>query len=333
MASHGPILAGDVGGTNSRIAFFELREGGQLDETWTRTWPSRDHAGLAEILATACASSGISPSAATIGIAGPVRNGRCEATNLPWIVDASDLARDLGLARVGLLNDLEANAHGLAALGPEDLETLQEGAADAQGNRAIISAGTGLGEAGLFWDGRRHLPFATEGGHATFAPADALQADLWRVTTQRFGHASVERVLSGPGLVNIIDFLRDTGRGDEPATLRAQLDSGDGGAAISEAAAAGVEIAEHALDLFAAIYGAEAGNLALKVMATGGVYLGGGIAPKILPWLKRAAFLDAFLAKGRMRGLLESMPIRVVLNDRCALLGAARHAANDVAGS
>lgn len=333
MAWPGPILAGDVGGTNSRIAFFESRENGRLEEAWTRTWPSREHAGLTEILADAIATSGISPSAAAIGIAGPVRNGRCEATNLPWIVDASELARDLALPRVVLLNDLEANAHGLAALGPADFETLQAGAADAAGNRAIIAAGTGLGEAGLFWDGRRHLPFASEGGHATFAPTGELQADLWRSTTQRFGHASVERVLSGPGLVNIVDFLRETGRGDVPATLRARLDAGDGGAAIAEAADDGVEIAVRALDLFVAIYGAEAGNLALKMMATGGVYLGGGIAPKILPGLVSGAFLDAFLAKGRMRGLLASMPIRVVLNDRCALLGAARHAADSRAGS
>jgi glucokinase len=214
-------------------------------------------------------------------------------------------------------------------LGPEDFAVLNAGAAGAAGNAALISAGTGLGEAGLFWDGKRHRPFASEGGHCDFAPHSPLETELAAYLAGRFGHASYERVLSGPGLHNVYQFLLERGGGrDELPELMKRLDLQDPAAAISAAGLQGLsELCGQALDLFVSIYGAEAGNLALKVLATGGVFFGGGIAPKILDRLRRPAFVEAFAAKGRMRPLLEAIPVRVILNESTALLGAARHAA------
>jgi len=322
------ILAGDIGGTKTRLALFRL-DGNALAEVDEETFPSRAHAGLGEILLAFVAARKARVAHAGFGIAGPVRDGRCVTTNLPWVVDARDLARDLRIGTASLLNDLEATAYGLAALGPEDLVVLNAGTPDPEGNAAIIAAGTGLGEAGLSWDGAGLRPFATEGGHADFAPTDDLQIDLLRrLMRDRGGHVSWERVLSGPGLYNIYTFLRDTGRGEEAPWLAERLSREDAAAVIAAAALEGrSELCGKALDLFVRLYGSEAGNLALKVMATAGVYVGGGIAPKIVDRLKGRAFMEAFAEKGRMRALLEAMPVRVVLNDRTALLGAARCAA------
>ncbi|HET7875032.1 MAG TPA: glucokinase [Methylomirabilota bacterium] len=321
------ILAGDIGGTNTRLALFALRDG-VLRPAASQVYPSGSHRGLGEIVVTFLAAHGRGVAHACFGIAGPVRDGISQATNLPWVVDSRSLARDLEIAQVWLINDLEANAFGLGALGPRDFETLNPGAAAASGNMAVISAGTGLGEAGLYWDGRQHHPFASEGGHADWAPADEVQMELLRFLMKELGHVSVERVLSGPGLQNIYRFLRDTGRGEEPAWLQREIEHEGPAAAISAAAQAGRSpLCVQALDLFVAIYGAEAGNLALKVMATGGVYVGGGIAPKIVGWMRSRGFMEAFTAKGRLRTLVEDMPVRVILNDHAALLGAARCAA------
>ncbi len=250
--------------------------------------------------------------------------------NLPWVVDAESLARELRLelGAVRLINDLEANAYGIAALESGDLVTLNAGAAGAAGNRAVISVGTGLGEAGLFWDGTSHRPFACEGGHADFAPRDGTETELLlylRSKFREFDHVSYERVLSGPGLRQIYEFLRDTGRGEEPAWLRQALGQAkDPTPVISNAGLEGrCESCAKALDLFVSFYGAEAGNLALKVMATGGVYVGGGIAPRILRKLQGPLFLAAFTAKGRMRPLMEAMPVHVITKETTALLGAA----------
>jgi glucokinase len=251
------------------------------------------------------------------------------ATNLPWVVEADPLADELRLPheRVLLINDLEANAYGIPALETRDVETLREGPAGARGNAALISAGTGLGEAGLFWDGRAHFPFASEGGHTTFAATSPLHLELHQWLLKKHEHVSWERVVSGPGLISLYEFLRETGRGEEPAWLAEEMRQGDPAPVISRNALAGKSaLCEKALDLFVELYGAEAGNAALKFMATGGVYIGGGIAPRILPKLRGPAFREAFLAKGRMRPLLESMPLRIILNERAALLGAARRA-------
>jgi glucokinase len=320
------ILAGDIGATNSRLAWFDAADG-TLVRGAVRTYPSQQHAGLAEIAAAFVRDAPGSARCACFGIAGPVREGRAEGTNLPWDVDARRLAAALGV-EVILLNDLEANAWGLATLRDTDLAVLQPGRAAATGNAAVISAGTGLGEAGLVWDGVRHRPVASEGGHADWAPQGDLQLALWRFLAAEVDHVSVERVLSGPGLENIYRFLRDAQGVPEPGWLAETLRREPAAPAISRIALEGrAEICARALSLFVAIYGAEAGNLGLRMLATGGVYVGGGIAPRILPALEGRTFLDAFTRKGRMRSLLEDVPVRVVLNDQAALQGAARRAA------
>jgi glucokinase len=224
-----------------------------------------------------------------------------------------------------LINDLEANAYGIATLGPGDIATLQEGEPGRRANQCVVSAGTGLGEAGLFWDGAGHRPFACEGGHTTFAPGNKEEIALLEYLMRGLDHVSWERVLSGPGLHNVYQFLRDTGRGAEPAWLADHLAEGDPSSAIAEAANRGKSgLCEQALDMFVALYGSEAGNMALKTLSLGGVYLGGGIAPKILGKLREGVFTKAFAAKGRMRELLETIPIHVIVNDQTALKGAAR---------
>jgi glucokinase len=248
-------------------------------------------------------------------------------TNLPWAVDADAMELEMGIDHVDLLNDVEAVAYGIGELGPDDFLTLNQGKPGAAGSAAIIAAGTGLGMAGLYWDGTRHHPFPSEGGHADFAPADKRQAALLGFLAAELGHVSKERVLSGPGLVNIFRFVLHSTGNQTPPWLAASLRGGTPAAEIARAATTlSSPLAVQALDLFAAVYGAEAGNLALTVMATGGVYVGGGIAPKIAEQLKEPAFINGFLAKGRLRPLLEDTPVNVILNDRAALLGAARFA-------
>jgi glucokinase len=322
------ILAGDIGGTNTRLAHAAPDAAGRLRLMDAAAYPSRDHAGLEAIVLQYRREHPGPIEAASFGVAGPVREGVVRTTNLPWIIESGRVASLLGLPAVGLLNDLEANAWGLAELGPEDLLILGPGAPGASGNSAIIAAGTGLGEAGLFWDGRRHQPFATEGGHADFAPRDETEDGLLLWLRERFGRVSWERVVSGPGLVNIYTYLREQGRHPDDAELPEAMRRGDPAAAISRAATGGQSpLAAAALDLFVSAYGAEAGNLALVTMATGGLYVGGGIAPRIAKQLAGGRFMERFTDKGRMRPLMESIPVRVVLNDQTALLGAARHAA------
>lgn len=321
------ILAGDIGGTNSRLALYDV-SAGQLRRVTEARLPSRGSASLEDVLDTFLAPQRPPLSAAGFGLPGPVKAGRVVTTNLPWVVDQGRLAAHLGVTQVCLLNDIEAFSHGLAGLGDEDLCVLNPGEPEAHGNRAVIAAGTGLGEAGLFWDGRRHHPFATEGGHTDFAPVDELQFGLLRFLQERHGRVSWERVVSGPGLLNVHEYLRDVARVAVPATLPPELISDDPAATIANAAQArACPLASRTIDLFLQLYGAEAGNLALKMMALGGLYLGGGIAPKLLPKLREPTFLQAFLAKGRMRRLVEGIPVKVVLRDGTGLLGAARHAA------
>jgi glucokinase len=318
------ILAGDIGGTNTRLALFSL-ERGRLQTVTAATFRSREHASLNEIVAKFVSSQKLPVERASFGIAGPIKNGRCEATNLAWVVDGRQLAGELNIESVVLINDLEANAYGIAELESTDFVILNKGAADAQGNAAIISAGTGLGEAGLFWDGKRHRPFACEGGHTDFAPRNELEIGLLRYLLTKFSRVSCERAVSGPGLVNIYDFLRDTGHCPELPRVAEEMRRQNPAAVISKEALDGTcPLSVQALDLFVSLYGAEAGNLALKIMSTGGLFVGGGIAPKILPKLTGPLFMEAFIAKGRMSPLLKAMPVRVILNEKTALLGAAR---------
>ena len=321
------ILAGDIGGTNTRLALVDAAPGG-MRILFEKTFPSRERTSLEAALEEFLSLRRAAFTRASFGIAGPVRNGRCEATNLPWVVDAKSVAKRLRLKRVGLINDLVANAHGIALLRGKDFVTLNKGARNAQGNRALISAGTGLGEAGLLWDGKAHRPFASEGGHVDFAPRNHLEMELLDYLMKRHGRVSCERLVSGPGLVNAYRFFRDREKGTEPAWLAEELRVGDPAAAISRNALEGKSpLCIQALELFVSVYGAAAGNLALTLMATGGVYLGGGIAPKILAKLKEPGFMNAFTAKGRLRPLLQEIPVRVIMNPKTALLGAARHAA------
>jgi len=320
------ILAGDIGGTNARLAVFDVLDG-HFTLISASVFPSREYTSLDEIVSKFVRSANVHPHAACFGVAGPVRNGRVEASNLPWIIESKRLAEELDLKKTLLINDLEANAWGIAFLDAADLVSLNQVKGTPVGNQAVISAGTGLGEAGMYWDGTKHHVFACEGGHADFAPRNELETELLRYLRVRFGHVSYERIVSGPGLVNVFNFLRDTGRGVEPKWLADEMLHSDPAAAISRAAIDGrCGLSEQAIDLFVSIYGAEAGNLALKIMATGGIYLGGGIAPKILPKLAGPLFMEGFLSKGRMQHLLEAIPVKVITNDKVALLGAARFA-------
>jgi glucokinase len=317
------ILAGDIGGTNARLAYFQPQNG-HLQMVSEHVFPSREYSELGEIVSKFLSDTGSRPDIACFGIAGPVHNGRVETSNLPWVIEQSRLAKQIQLPSTLLINDLEASAWGIGALGSQDLVPLNQ-AAPSFGNQAVIAPGTGLGEAGLFWNGSQHQVFACEGGHADFAPQGDLQIELLQFLAKRFGHVSYERVLSGPGLVNVYEFLRAKDSGDEPAGFAAQLSQGDAAALISHAALNGRNpVAERALDLWISVYGAEAGNLALKTMATGGIFLGGGISPKILPKLTGRLFMNAFLEKGRLRALLEGIPVQVITNDKAGLLGAAR---------
>ncbi len=321
------ILAGDIGGTNARLAYFQPQNG-HLRLVSERVFPSREHSELGEIVTQFLSDSGGHPESACFGIAGPVRNGRVETSNLPWVVEQSRLAKQIHLPATLLINDLEASAWGIGALGEGDLVPLNRVSGPAVGNQGVIAPGTGLGEAGLFWDGSRHHVFACEGGHTDFGPQGDLQIELVRFLKARFGHVSYERILSGPGLVNVYEFLRDYGCAKESAEFAAELKQGDPAAVISRAALDGTDtLAEKALDLWISVYGAEAANLALKVMATGGLFLAGGISPKILTKLKGPAFMRAFVEKGRLRPLVESIPVQVITNDKAGLLGAARCAA------
>jgi glucokinase len=332
------ILAGDIGGTKTTLAVFSVTgaaPGFARDSAIVESYDSRAFATFGEILRDFCERHRPKLRAACVGVAGPIRRNRCKATNLPWTLDGAELARLVGLGRLALVNDLEAVGFGIDVLQSDEIAELQPGVPGASGNRAVIAAGTGLGEAGLFWDGAGYRPFATEGGHADFAPRDEIEIALLRFLRREHERVSWERVVSGPGLAEIYRFVRETASatgsdsGVEPAGFAEELRSGDPAAAISRWAASGGNArCAQALELFVKLYGAEAGNLALKTMATGGLYVGGGIAPKNLAWMRTGAFVEAFRAKDRMRPLLAAMPVRLILNDQTALLGAARHAAS-----
>lgn len=320
------ILAGDIGGTHARLAAFET-EGNRLQCAVEKIYPSREHNGLGEIVAKFTRTEGIPAQSACFGVAGPVRGGRSKISNLPWIIDSQELAAQLKLRTVGLINDLEAFAYGIDALESKDFVTLSEGSGQPEGNTAVISAGSGLGEAGLYWDGHRHHPFACEGGHTEFAPKNDVEIELLQYLMKKYGnqHVSYERILSGPGVKNIYDFLRDTGKEEEPAWLRDQIAAApDAPALISELALSNkAAICDRTLSIFVSVFGSEAGNCALKFMCTGGVFVA-GIAAKIVSKMKEGAFMESFVNKGRMRTLLEEIPVKIVLNDDSGLIGAAR---------
>lgn len=346
------ILAGDIGGTKTHLALFEWNKA-RIEPVRIESFHSTDYVSLedmleeflrppnpavpvAELEGQAAEPSVTDPpepasqkiDAACFGIAGPVIQNHSRTTNLPWIVDGPALAKRFDVSKVQLLNDLEATAHGILLLRSDELHTLNVGTPPDQKQAiALIAAGTGLGESILFWDGTRYCPMPSEGGHADFAPNNDQEIELLRHIRSQYLHVSYERVLSGPGIHAIYEYLRDTKK-NEPTWLAEKIAVGDPAAEIAEAGLKGqAEIAMQTLDLFASIYGAEAGNLALKCMALNGVYIGGGIAPKLLAKLKDGTFMKAFTNKGRYKRLLSTIPVHVVMNDRTGLLGAASIAA------
>jgi glucokinase len=320
------ILAGDVGGTKVHLALYDFVNG-RLSHTRDERFAAKEYAGLEEIVREFLGADKVT--AACFGVPGPVRDGRLRLTNLPWTLDSRELSLDLDINHVFLINDLEANGYGIAELQPDQIYTLAEGDASQIGNRALVAAGTGLGEGILIWNGRMHVPYPSEGGHADFAPRNEDEIDLLRFLKQKYnGRISFERVVSGMGMTNIYEFLRDVRGMEEPAWLAEMLtEADDPNSVITETGlSARAEICERTLDMFVSTYGAEAGNLALKVLSVVGLYVGGGIAPRILEKLKDGAFLKAFTDKGRLSQLLINMPVRVILESRAALMGAAAYA-------
>ena len=319
------ILAGDVGGTKVHLALYDFING-KLEYSRDERFPAKDYSGLEEIVKEFLGAFKVT--AACFGVPGPVRDGRLRLTNLPWTLDSRELAVSLGINHVFLINDLEANGYGVAELSADQIYTLSEGDPGQIGNRALLAAGTGLGEALLIWNGHSHTPYPSEGGHADYAPRNEDEIDLLRFLKQKYnGRISQERVVSGQGLTNIYEFLREVRGIDEPVWLAERLAAEDPNAVITELALkAKSEICEKAMDMFVSAYGAEAGNLALKLLSVGGVYVGGGIAPRILEKLKDGRFMKAFTDKGRMSQLLINMPVRIILESRAALLGAAAYA-------
>ena len=338
------ILAGDVGGTKVHLALYNF-EGGRLKPIRDQKFPAAEFAKLDDVVHRFLSEEDGHPAvavgdiaAACFGCPGPVRDGRLKLTNLPWTLDARDLRTSLGIEHIFLINDLEANGYGIPELAPDAVHVLHTGDAAAVGHRGLVSAGTGLGEALLIWDGQhRHVPVASEGGHCDFAARNDREIALLEYLRGTLkGRVSFERVVSGLGIKNVYAFLRDDQKMEEPAWLKERMAAEDPNAVIGGCAEDGSSpLCFETMQMFASAYGAEAGNVALKVLALGGVYLGGGIAPKILKTLENGVFTAAFLDKGRMSPLLGTIPVRVILDDTCALLGAAAYAearASEVSG-
>jgi glucokinase len=323
------ILAGDLGGTKTLLGLFE-REPEGVRSVREQRFASREYSTFEAILDSFLGGGGSRPKleAACFGVPGAVVDGQSHATNLPWSLQEAALARALSVP-VQLLNDLQAMAYGMLCLGPPQLHVLQKGSHPRlKGPVAVIAAGTGLGEAMLYFDGKLHHPVASEGGHSDFAPQDEEEIELLRWLRAKFqGHVSYERILAGPGLSNLYQFLKETTHYQEPEFVTRRLAKGDPNQAITALALAGSDpLCERALTLFCRIYGAETGNTAMRWVATGGVFVGGGIAPKILPFLERGEFLTRFRDKGRFTSLMQSIELSVSLEPRAALLGAARYA-------
>jgi glucokinase len=327
MPERNLVLAGDIGGTKTDLALFSVRGEKLLVES-QQAFPSKRYSGLLPVLREFLSGRHPPIDAACFGIAGAVVDGKVTTPNLPWMIDSEDLRRVLKIDAVTLLNDLEAAAYGIFTLENDEFFTLNEGTMRHAGNKALIAAGTGLGQAMLYDDGRRFHPLASEAGHADFAPRDELEIELLRHLMGRFGHVSYERVVSGPGLLNIYRFLRDVRGLEEPSWLSERLASADDPSAEISRAALNDEaaICSQALNVFVSVYGAEAGNLGLRAKAVRGIYIGGGIAPKILDKLKDGTFMRAFVDKGRYTDLVKAIPVQVVLNAQAALRGAAYYA-------
>ena len=325
------ILAGDIGGTKTNLALYshgKTRPVAQVVESYS----SRDALGLEGIVEQFIEKHPASITDVCFAIAGPVIDGRCKTTNLPWNVSERSIARRFGW-NIRLINDLVATALGIPLLYSRELYPLNKVRLRKGGNIALAAPGTGLGTSMLIWHDGRYIPISSEGGHVDFAPADEDQVLLWRYMHEHYGHVSIERIVSGPGILNIFSYLKETGRYRVTSWLARDLERMDPARAITEAAIQKKDpLCLKVLSMFTSILGSISGNLALTVLATGGVYLGGGIPPKILPALADGVFMNAFANKGRFKSLLEKMPVRVILNDHTAILGAARYALEEDLG-
>lgn len=320
------VLAGDVGGTKTQLGLF-LLVAGRPEPLVIETHPSTEFRNLEQILGPFMSRHRVRVTSACFGVAGPVHKGVCKTTNLPWVVSEERIRRKFNWPHVRLINDLVAIAMSLPLLKRREWAPLNKARSPRGQNIVLLAPGTGLGEALLVFDREDHVPLASEGGHVDFAPRDEEEIELWRYLRGRFDHVSPERILSGPGLVNIYSWLKSSGRYEEPDWLRDAFEGADPGRVITETALEnGHELCTESLRIFVSILGGVAGNLALTGTAKGGVYLGGGIPPKILPLLKGDLFMQAFIAKGRFTDYLKDVPVRVILNPGSALLGAAQSA-------
>ncbi|ACN16318.1 Glk [Desulforapulum autotrophicum HRM2] len=323
MNSDRLILAGDIGGTKTNLALYSngrIRPVAQVIESYS----SRDELNLESIVEQFFEKHPASISEACFAIAGPVMDGRCKTTNLPWNVSEQGIKRRFGW-KVRLINDLAATALSIPLLHSRELHPLNTAMPRKGGNIALVAPGTGLGTSVLVWYDGKYTPIASEGGHVDFAPTDKAQALLWRHMFEHYGHVSIERIVSGMGILNIFSYLKETGKDPAPGWLARDMERMDPARAITEAAIQKKDpLCVKVLGMFTSILGSIAGNLALTVLATGGVYLGGGIPPKILPALADDVFMNAFTGKGRFKDLLEKISVQVILNDRAAILGAAR---------
>ena len=321
------VLAGDVGGTNTNLGLYAVGPRRTLSLRRERAYPSQHYGGLDEVVREFLAAGSERTAAAAFGIAGPVFEGVVVTTNLPWKVEASQLARVIGCDRVQLMNDLETTAYGALFLPPGDIHTLNHGT-PRRGHCAVIAAGTGLGQALLFWDGKRYRPSASEGGHADFAPRNDLQAALFAFLQQHYPRVSYEHVLSGPGLYNIFRFFDEGLKRPVDACVRERLKTEDPSAVVGEAGVVGTcRTCGEVVNTFVSIYGAQAGNLALTLMAVGGVFVGGGIVTRVLPKMTTGVFMEAFTAKEPFTDLMQEIPVRIILNANASRLGAAHTAA------
>ena len=319
------ILAGDIGGTKVNLAYFDV-DGEALIPVLSKSYPSREFQSLTDVLRQLSSEHPAAITAAAFGVAGPVVDGRSKLTNLRWTIDSREVSSLLRLKNVGLINDLGATAYGALRLSDNERLVLNKGTPQPRAAVAVIAAGTGLGEGGLIWDGKRYRAIPSEGGHTEFGPRNDVEMELLRFLLTKYSRVSHERIVAGPGFAHLYEFFRSRARYPEPQWLKDKIAAGDSAAAISEAGIDGTdEVCVDVVRTFASIYGAEAGNLALKILGTGGVYVGGGIAPKILPMIKEH-FMASFLTKGRYSELMKQMPVYVILNEKTALLGAAHYA-------
>ena len=314
------VLAGDVGATKTDLSVIRFDSGhySVLKEQKFRSGDYQNIIGLADSFL----KNTILPDSICLGVAGPVLNGHAKLSNLNWEINKDELSDHFGDRNVEVINDLEAAAYGLALLTEQDLSVIQRGDENPIGNAAVIAPGTGLGEAGLYWDGTNYHPFATEGGHCDFASRDEFDFELHSFLESKFGHVSWERLICGPGILNIYEFLRDEKNGEEPAWLKEKIENHDEASVISQHTKES-ELCNQTMQLFLRYLAFESANLVLKLKATGGLFIGGGIAPKIISLVANDIFNSFFRQSGRMNYILERVPVKIILNTRTALLGAA----------